>query len=180
MTSARDSPRISPRRFASCQLICGRRRLLRPYSFLGVAHENGDSSDRARGGSSLTGIAHATPLVVTDGKVTFYFLDTSAFFSGDGFSAFAGYTTPLFSGTVSSTVPIGFRFSCVPGAPCVEFAGPFFAQVDGEEPCSRFNLAVSHTCGAITVKSDFLPAPGFTAPFTATGLLNVGAGFDLV
>jgi hypothetical protein len=148
---------------------CGRAKsILWTYSFWGWRMRTVIAAIGLAAVALLTGIAHATPLVVTDGVVALYPVDTFASFSGDGFSVGVGYPFPFFSPSGSVTVPIGT--GCVPGLPCA--GGIVNVQVDGAGSCNIF----SFTCGAITLTVDplaILPAP-FTAPFTATGHLVIG------
>jgi hypothetical protein len=121
----------------------------------------------------LTGAAHATSLTVTEGSVTDYTTDLFARFSGDGFSVLM--SAPFGFGAFGGIITIGF------GAD-----SGFFRIVVGGLSC----VGPPGNCGFVTLTSPHLATPPpdwphnvnfiVAAPFTATGHLNVGDGFDLV
>ncbi len=113
--------------------------------------------------TGLASAAHATP-IATDGFVNLYPADISASFDGDGFSV--SVTLPFsFSGGPGSsiTIPLGSSFG-----------GNANVEVDGTV-CGAPPLP---TCGVFTLTTE--PFASLPAPFTATGHLNVGDGFDFV
>jgi len=126
----------------------------------------------------LNGTAAATMLTATDGGLTFFLLDRAANFSGDGFS-------------VQMTSPFGLDTTAAFTSGMVSIFTVFdnsgFVSVDiSGKSCTASSL----TCGTITLTSAGLPpAPAdwpsdvdyvATTPFTATGHLDVAAGFDFV
>jgi hypothetical protein len=132
----------------------------------------------------LTAVAHAEALYITDGTLVLEGLDSFGRFSGDGFSG--GFSIPF-------GVSVGFAFGT--GTDPVSFLRPlgagsgFASVIVGNANCT---VLPSFSCGTITVTSLPMPLPpnndwlfdpnGFSVftPFTATGHLNVGSGFDLV
>jgi hypothetical protein len=119
----------------------------------------------------LTGkAAHAVPLPITGGFIDVRFSgDSFARFGGDGFSVEIGATIPFVGpGTLNLGGELFFGFVQV---------------VVGNETCSFPTLEPSFTCGFITLNHPPLPTgsqTSFSAPFTASGHLNVGGGFDFV
>ena len=129
----------------------------------------------------LTATAHATTLTVTEGDLTLFGTDKFAGFSGDGFSVHMispfGVNTGQAFGVGIASITVGF-----PGGD----SGSLTVQVGASSCTFPFSL----DCGTITVTSPRLesrPADWpinvpfiATAPFFATGHLNVGDGFDFV
>jgi len=133
--------------------------------------------------AAVTGTAHATTLTITDGNVLFYQVDTSANFSGDGFSV------SMFSGTGSSdifspftgpaSITIGLPICC--GAAHVDVGGvECFSTSVPDPPCGTMTLMTSE--GLPPRPADWPVTEDFvsTVPFTAMGHLDVGGGFDIV
>jgi PEP-CTERM motif len=113
--------------------------------------------------TGFSSAAHAT-LIATDGFVNLFPADTSASFGGDGFSV--SVTLPFsFPGGLGSsiTIPLG-----------TPFGGNASVEVDGTV-CGAPSLPM---CGTFTLTTEPFATP--PAPFTATGHLNVGNGFDFV
>jgi hypothetical protein len=133
--------------------------------------------------TAVTGTAHATRLTITDGNVLFYQVDTSANFSGDGFSV------SMFSGTGSddifspftgpASITIGLPICC--GGAHVDVGGvECFSTSVHDPPCGTMTLMTSE--GLPPRPADWPVTEDFvsTVPFTAMGHLDVGGGFDIV
>jgi len=124
----------------------------------------------------LTAVAHADTLTITSGGAGFNPNIIGANFAGDGFSGFLidDFGMP----SLSSSSPPSGAFSMT-----LNF-GPFWpARLASVQVGSAFCLTVGSidtNCGSLALTTSGLAGLGATAPFTATGHLNVGDGFDLV
>jgi hypothetical protein len=123
----------------------------------------------------LTGAAHATTLVATQGFLVTMGLDSAAIFSGDGFSVFMSHPYGFPNGNFTTTMNV------------VPLDDQATVQVGGLV-CDA--ITVGSTCGSITVtNAPLTPRPAdwpagvnYSAwtEFSAIGHLNVGEGFDVV
>jgi hypothetical protein len=117
--------------------------------------------------------AHATPLTVTTGSISFLDLDKLGSFSGDGFSVdfpnndFAISTDYLFTGNPTSVTFTLWNANVDVGSDqCVTDCGTFTLTSGGMAPMPA-DWPVDQNYYAST-------------SFTMTGHLNVGPGYDIV
>jgi hypothetical protein len=127
--------------------------------------------------TTLAAIAHATTLTVTSGGAGFNQNTGSVAFSGDGFSVsiIDSFGMPQLAFPFFPFVPVvGMSFS--------QYPARFGSVQVGSESCSlSAGVPQDFSCGFVTFTGS-APLTGFgaTAPFTASGHLNVGEGFDFV
>ncbi len=121
----------------------------------------------------VPGVAHATPLVATWGWIGLYGVDTWADFGGEEFSVFVSQPSSFISNPF--TIAIGMNGMDGDGGLIHLYFG--WGEVYGAI-CSSYALGIGETCGSMTLAYD--PLATLPAPFTLTGHLNVGDGFDFV